>query len=244
MEFLSRTLLVTLSALAVLSASAAGHHAHAQAQADDAEKRVEIKAEIIENPQPFLFGLFNAQKPILEPLTEEQVANDEEWTALAKKRKYKIKEEAEPTIVTFSGEKPGTIVVDTQNKFLYFVDSPATAIRYGIAVGQEGLSFIGETTVGNKQVWPRWTPTKQMIERSPGKYKRYADGMDGGLKNPLGARAIYLHIGKQDTYLRIHGTNNPKSIGTASSNGCFRMHNEHVIDLYGRVKMGAKVKII
>ena len=135
-------------------------------------------------------------------------------------------------------------MVDTQNKFLYFVDSPATAIRYGIAVGQEGLSFIGETTVGNKQVWPRWTPTKQMIERSPGKYKRYADGMDGGLKNPLGARAIYLHIGKQDTYLRIHGTNNPKSIGTASSNGCFRMHNEHVIDLYGRVKMGAKVKII
>ncbi|MEM7463668.1 MAG: L,D-transpeptidase [Pseudomonadota bacterium] len=197
-----------------------------------------------QKPIPFMFGLFNAQKPVLEPLTEEQAENDEKWASLAKKKKYKIKEKYAPTVVRYSGYKPGTIIVDTKEKQLYFMESPTTAIRYGIAVGKEGLNFTGKTRVGDKKVWPRWTPTKAMIERSPGKYKRYSKGMDGGLRNPLGARAIYLYLGRDDTYLRIHGTNQPNTIGTASSNGCFRMHNEHVIDLYERVKMDADVVIL
>ncbi|MGI9402075.1 MAG: L,D-transpeptidase [Rhizobiaceae bacterium] len=195
-------------------------------------------------PIPFMFGLFNAQKPVLEPLTEDQVANDEKWASLAKKKKYKIKEKYEPTVVRYSGYKPGTVIIDTKEKQLFFMESPTTAIRYGIAVGKEGLTFTGKTKVGDKKVWPRWTPTKAMIDRSPGKYKRYSKGVDGGIKNPLGARAIYLYLGRNDTYLRIHGTNKPNTIGTASSNGCFRMHNEHVIDLYERVKMNAEVVIL
>jgi lipoprotein-anchoring transpeptidase ErfK/SrfK len=193
---------------------------------------------------PFMFGLFNAPKPELEPLTEEQTEYDKKWAVLAKKKKYRIKEEFALTVVRYNGYRPGTVVIDTKSKFLYFMESPTTAIRYGIAVGQEGLTFTGKTKVGDKKVWPRWTPTKAMIERSPGKYRRYSDGMDGGVNNPLGARAIYLYLGRDDTYLRIHGTNQPNTIGTASSNGCFRMHNEHVMDLYERVKMGADVVIL
>lgn len=195
-------------------------------------------------PAPFMFGLFNAPKPELEPLTEEQAGYDKKWATLAKKKRYRIKEEFALTIVRYNGYRPGTVIIDTKNKFLYFMESPTTAIRYGIAVGKEGLTFTGRTKVGDKKVWPRWTPTKAMIERSPGKYKRYSDGMDGGVDNPLGARAIYLYLGRDDTYLRIHGTNQPNTIGTASSNGCFRMHNEHVMDLYERVKMGADVVIL
>ncbi|MEZ5873162.1 MAG: L,D-transpeptidase [Nitratireductor sp.] len=193
---------------------------------------------------PFMFGLFNAPKPELEPLSEDQLKNDEKLAILSKKKPFKVEEKFAPQTVAFKGYKPGTIVIDTQKKFLYFVESPVSAIRYGVAVGKEGLLFTGKATVGAKQPWPRWIPTKEMIARDPGHYKRYADGMDGGTDNPLGARAIYLYQGKQDTYLRIHGTTQPKSIGTASSNGCFRMINEHVIDLYDRVKMGAEVVVL
>lgn len=193
---------------------------------------------------PFMFGLFNAQKPKLEPLTEEQLVHEDKWAKLSDSKKYRVKDEYEPTIVEFRGYKPGTIVVDTEKKELYFVESPVRAVRYRIAVGQDGLQYKGKLNVGEKKVWPRWTPTNSMIERNPGRYKRYSDGMDGGPKNPLGARAIYLHLGRQDTMLRIHGTNAPNTIGTASSNGCYRMHNEHVIDLYKRVKVGAEVVIL
>lgn len=191
-----------------------------------------------------MFGLFNAQKPKLEPLTEEQLVHEDKWAKLSDSKKYRVKDEYEPTIVEFRGYKPGTIVVDTEKKELYFVESPVRAVRYRIAVGQDGLQYKGKLNVGEKKVWPRWTPTNSMIERNPGRYKRYSGGMDGGPKNPLGARAIYLHLGRQDTMLRIHGTNAPNTIGTASSNGCYRMHNEHVIDLYKRVKVGAEVVIL
>lgn len=193
---------------------------------------------------PFMFGLFNAQKPEPAQLNEEQAQHEEKWAALAERKPVKIDERFHPQTVPFRGYVPGTIVIDTKEKFLYFVESPVSAIRYGVAVGKEGLLFTGKVEVGAKQVWPRWTPTKEMIERSPGQYKRYADGMDGGPDNPLGARAIYLYQGRNDTYLRIHGTNQPKSIGSAASNGCFRMLNEHVIDLYDRVKMGASVVVL
>jgi lipoprotein-anchoring transpeptidase ErfK/SrfK len=106
------------------------------------------------------------------------------------------------------------------------------------------LQYKGDVVVGDKQEWPRWIPTKEMQEREPKKYGQYKDGMDGGPENPLGARAIYLYLGKQDTHLRIHGTNQPQSIGTSASNGCFRMINDHVIDLYRRVRVGTPVVVL
>ncbi len=160
------------------------------------------------------------------------------------KKTYTIDPRFEPQQVTFTGFPTGSIVINSQDKFLYLVESPFSARRYGVAVGKEGLDFKGTVVVGAKQEWPRWIPTKDMIERSPEKYAQYAEGMDGGPNNPLGARAIYLYEGQKDTYLRIHGTTQPWTIGTAASNGCFRMVNEHVIDLFSRVQVGTKVTVL
>lgn len=187
----------------------------------------------------FLFG------PKIEPVSEETRLRDEELKARqAKKKPFKVDPKFEPQSVSFSGYKTGTIVVDPQNKFLYLVESPFKARRYGIAVGREGLEFKGTATIAEKQEWPRWIPTKEMIARDPKQYAKYKDGMDGGPDNPLGARALYLYQGKRDTRIRIHGTTQPWTIGTAASNGCFRMTNEHVMDLYGRVKIGAQVVVL
>jgi lipoprotein-anchoring transpeptidase ErfK/SrfK len=162
------------------------------------------------------------------------------------KKTWTIDPKFEPQTVTYSGGKPGSIVIDTQQKFLYLVDSSFTARRYGVAVGKDGLDFHGTVVVGRKAEWPRWIPTPEMIERSPEKYAKYADGMDGGPENPLGARAIYLNdpVTGKDTYLRIHGTTQPWTIGTAASNGCFRMVNEHVMELFNNVPVGTKVTVL
>ena len=160
------------------------------------------------------------------------------------KKQFRVKPEFEPQTVDFSGHERGTIVIDTRARYLYLVESSSKARRYAIAVGREGLEFKGTATVGDKQEWPRWFPTKAMQEREPRKYGQYKDGMPGGPENPLGARAMYLYQGRTDTHIRIHGTNAPETIGTASSNGCFRMVNEHVIDLYNRVPMGADVVVM
>ncbi|MEQ8296462.1 MAG: L,D-transpeptidase [Nitratireductor sp.] len=148
-----------------------------------------------------------------------------------------------PQIVSFSGYAPGTIVVDPRNYFLYLQLPDGRARRYGVGVGRAGLAFRGEATIGRKAEWPRWTPTKNMIRREPGKYARFAGGVPGGPGNPLGARALYLYRGERDTLYRIHGTNQPNSIGRSVSNGCIRMINAHVIDLYQRVPVGARVVV-
>ena len=255
------TLVITAALCLGGSFGAAGFATGAQAQSaptskTEAVKKKKTKAikvstkaqeeaeQPARKPAPFMFGLFNARKPEPAVLTDEQLDNDKKLAALSKRRPVKLDERYQKQEVRFSGYQPGTIVIDTKEKLLYFVESPTTAIRYGVAVGKEGLLFTGKVKVGAKQVWPSWTPTKEMVERSPSHYKRYEDGMDGGLKNPLGARAIYLYQGRNDTYLRIHGTNQPNSIGHAASNGCFRMLNEHVIDLYDRVQMGATVVVL
>ena len=160
------------------------------------------------------------------------------------KKTYTIDAKYEPQEVAYAGHAVGSIVIDPRQKFLYYIETPFSARRYGVAVGKEGLDFHGGATVGDMQEWPRWIPTAEMIERSPEKYAQYAEGMDGGPGNPLGARAIYLYDGKQDTHVRIHGTIQPWTIGTAASNGCFRMVNEHVIDLYSRVSVGTKVTVL
>lgn len=150
-----------------------------------------------------------------------------------------------PQTVKFrTREKTGTIVVDTDQRFLYLVLGWGKARRYGVGVGKDALSWSGSAKIGKKAEWPKWTPTNEMITREPAKFAKYKNGMPGGLKNPLGARALYLHQGRNDTYFRIHGTTAPESIGTASSNGCIRMINEHVIDLYERVPVGTKVVVL
>jgi lipoprotein-anchoring transpeptidase ErfK/SrfK len=188
-------------------------------------------------------GLFGGTTSSMSMLPETR-ALDSVLRQQQAKKQFKVKSEFEPQEVNFTGYKAGTIVIDTNERRLYLVESAFTARRYAIAVGREGLQFKGMTTVGDKQEWPRWIPTKEMQEREPKKYGQYKDGMAGGPENPLGARAIYLYEGKKDTHLRIHGTNQPQSIGTSASNGCFRMINDHVMDLYRRVKMGTQVVIL
>ena len=121
---------------------------------------------------------------------------------------------------------------------LYYTLGGGQAIRYGVAVGKEGLLWRGQGTIQRKEEWPSWTPTPEMIERSPEHYEQYKDGMPGGPDNPLGARAMYVYQGSIDTAIRVHGTILPASIGSSASNGCFRMYNSHVIDLYDRVQLG------
>jgi lipoprotein-anchoring transpeptidase ErfK/SrfK len=139
---------------------------------------------------------------------------------------------------------PGTVVVDTPARRLYYVLGGGRAVRYGIGVGRQGYSLAGSAYIGRKAEWPSWTPTPNMIRRDPQKNLKYAGGVPGGLNNPLGARAIYLYQNGNDTMFRIHGTNQPWSIGQAMSSGCVRMLNHDVIDLYERVKTGGRVHVI
>lgn len=143
-----------------------------------------------------------------------------------------------------TGEQPGTIVVDPTNRFLYLVQENGQALRYGVGVGKAGLEFTGAATVQYKREWPRWTPTQDMIKRDPERNAKWANGMDSGPENPLGARALYLFKNNQDTLYRIHGTNQPWSIGEAVSSGCIRMMNQDVLDLYNRVPSGSKVVVL
>jgi lipoprotein-anchoring transpeptidase ErfK/SrfK len=136
------------------------------------------------------------------------------------------------------------VVVDPIGRFLYLVQKGGKAIRYGVGVGREGLAFAGTGTVQEKKEWPHWTPTSAMIARDPKRYAKLSAGMEGGAANPLGARALYLFKNGQDTRYRIHGTTEPDSIGKAVSSGCIRMMNQDVIDLYGRVPLGAKVVVL
>ena len=134
--------------------------------------------------------------------------------------------------------------MDTANRFLYLVETDSEARRYGIAVGKAGLAWSGTAEIGRKAEWPAWKPTKKMIRRNPKRYLRYANGLRGRGNNPLGSRALYLYSNGQDTSYRIHGTTEPWTIGLAVSNGCIRMTNEQVEDLYERAPIGAKVVVL
>lgn len=140
-------------------------------------------------------------------------------------------------------ENPGTIVVDTGARFLYLVQEQDLALRYGIGVGREGFGWSGLATIQRKAEWPIWTPPASMIERDPS-LAQYAGGMAPGLENPLGARALYLYQGGIDTLYRLHGTNEPWSIGQAMSSGCIRMFNQDVIDLHRRTPAGTRVVVL
>jgi lipoprotein-anchoring transpeptidase ErfK/SrfK len=137
-------------------------------------------------------------------------------------------------------EQPGTILVDTDARYLYYVLPNGKAIRYGVAVGEEAMAFSGVATVGRMAEWPDWIPTREIQER----LGPYPARVAGGPANPLGARALYLYQGNKDTLFRIHGTNQPEYIGQAISSGCIRMTNPDVIDLFDRVKQGAVVVVL
>jgi lipoprotein-anchoring transpeptidase ErfK/SrfK len=154
-------------------------------------------------------------------------------------RYYRQEVPTPPTIK----QPAGTIVVDPQNRFLYLVEADGQSMRYGIGVGRDGFAWSGTAVVHNKSAWPKWFPPPEMVARDP-KVAPYANGMDGGIKNPIGARALYLWQGNKDTLFRLHGTNEPSSIGHAVSSGCIRLLNQDIIDLYDRVPVGTKVVVL
>lgn len=177
-----------------------------------------------------------------EPASEANLKpRDREYLANAPYNKVTLPYEFQRAVVDYHRkETPGSIVVDTASRHLYYVLANNKAIRYGVAVGEDAQSWSGVAKVGAKTEWPGWTPT-------PGEHKRLGplpSHMPGGPANPMGARALYLHANGQDTLFRIHGTNQPEWIGHAISSGCIRMTNEDVIDLYNRTKMGTTVVVL
>ena len=154
--------------------------------------------------------------------------------------KYYRQRVSDPT-----GEKPGAVVVDTAGRFLYLTEPGGTAMRYGVGIGREGFAWQGEGIVHWRQPWPRWKPPAEMIARQPSleRYSVANGGMDPGVKNPLGSRALYIFQGGQDTLYRLHGTPEWRSIGKAVSSGCVRLINQDVIDLYRRVPYHAPIVV-
>ncbi len=188
--------------------------------------------------------LAGALASVLAPVIAGETALAHHTKKRRKRKPFRVADRFKPQTVRFRGYAPGTIVVDPDNHFLYLVQSRSTARRYGVGVGKAGRSFRGTAQIKRKAKWPSWTPTQNMIRREPQKYARYASGVPGGPGNPLGARALYLYKGGRDTYYRIHGTTQPSSIGRSVSNGCIRMLNEHVADLYERVPLGSRVVVL
>jgi len=146
--------------------------------------------------------------------------------------------------VFYNGDAaPGTIEVDPYAKFLFYVQEDGTALRYPIAVGREGKGISGNMTIRRKVEWPGWMPTANMLRTEPEVYGPFRRGVPGGLRSPLGARALYLYRGKRDSHYRIHGTNDLGSIGNSGSAGCIRLFNPDIIDLFDRIELGTKVVI-
>jgi len=178
----------------------------------------------------------------LAPSSEASLtARDRQLLAHAPYAQATVSEEFRRHIVDYPRrEAAGTILVDTDARYLYYVLPAGKAIRYGVAVGEEAMAFSGVATVGRVAEWPDWIPTPEIQAR----LGPYPARVPGGPANPLGARALYLYAGNKDTLYRIHGTNQPEYIGQAISSGCIRMTNEDVIDLFNRVKQGTTVVVL
>jgi len=178
---------------------------------------------------------------VVEPATQASfTSRDKKLLADPPYAQADIPQDYQRHIVNYHrSEAPGSIVIDTDSRFLYFVLPGGQAIRYGVTVGEDALSWYGIAKVGRKEEWPSWTPTADIKRRL-----QVPDFVEGGPHNPMGARGIYLFQGSKDTLFRIHGTNQPEYIGQAISSGCIRLTNEDVIDLYSRVKMGAIVVVL
>lgn len=144
-----------------------------------------------------------------------------------------------------TGQPAGTVVVDTPRRFLYVVEPGGTAMRYGVGIGREGFAWQGDGVIWWRQAWPRWKPPNEMVARQPelARYSIENGGMEPGLKNPLGARALYIFQNSQDTLYRLHGNPEWRSIGKAVSSGCVRLLNQDIIDLYQRVPEKARIVV-
>ncbi|HEV3184395.1 MAG TPA: L,D-transpeptidase [Xanthobacteraceae bacterium] len=183
----------------------------------------------------FLFGGPNMAPP--DPYAPRYQTGRNEPPEWAQARQTEADPRYRRQMVDYRGsEKAGTIIIDTPNRFLFLVQDNGHAVRYGIGVGRPGFTWAGVKQVSAKREWPDWTPPDDMLRRRPD----LPHHMSGGPENPLGARALYLG----SSLYRIHGSNEPWTIGTAVSSGCIRMRNEDVIDLYGRVGVGTKVVVI
>lgn len=193
------------------------------------------------NPAPIA-----AFQPVGSDLVTMYREMDDKGFRIAAVNAAGIKPEHVRQVVDYPTDKaPGTVVVNQTNRFLYFVLPGGKAIRYAVAVGPVARAFPGgEAVIARKAAWPRWTPTPNMIARNPAQYERHRGGVDGGPANPMGARALYMHQNGVDTYYRVHGTNDPSSIGRAVSAGCIRLLNQDIIDLHDRVKPGAKIVVL
>jgi lipoprotein-anchoring transpeptidase ErfK/SrfK len=177
---------------------------------------------------------YGGRRALLPPMDPQQSMRQEEEVDPAQRP---LDPKYEKQVVEYRGkESPGTIVIDTPNKFLFLVQGDGKALRYGVGVGRPGFTWSGVKSVSAKKEWPAWTPPPEMLARRPDLPRH----MEGGPQNPLGARAMYLG----SSLYRIHGSNEPWTIGTNVSSGCIRMRNEDVIDLYGRVGVGARVVVI
>ncbi len=188
---------------------------------------------------PFYGGVDFVRDPALVPPAESPV----DFPILAGEGQ-KLPAKFRRQQVTIGSQEPaGSIIVDPEHKYLYFILGQDQAIRYGVGVGREGFAWSGNAIVGMKRRWPRWLPPESMVERDV-HAAAWANGMPGGPENPLGARALYLNANGIDTLYRIHGTNDPASIGKAMSSGCVRMLNEDVVDLFDRVKIGTQVMVL
>ncbi|MBI4273999.1 MAG: L,D-transpeptidase [Rhizobiales bacterium] len=187
-------------------------------------------------------GLAGCMQSVLEPASEANLnARDKKLLANVPYAPATIPEPYKRHIVGYHRkEVPGTIVVDSDARYLYYVLPEGKAIRYGVTVGEEALVFSGVAKVGNKTEWPSWTPTAAIKQRL-GEVPSY---VAPGPANPMGARALYLFANNKDTLYRIHGTNQPEYIGEAISSGCIRLTNEDIIDLFNRVKIGTVVVVL
>ena len=187
----------------------------------------------------FIEFLFNGGRPVAPPRPSSEIlarGEPAEQTEAVDPR-LKMDPRYQKQVVPYTGsEPPGTVVIDTPQHFLFLVQDNGTAVRYGIGVGKPGFTWAGEKKVSAKKEWPDWTPPPEMLQRRPD----LPHFMAGGPENPLGARAMYLG----SSLYRIHGSNEPWTIGQAVSSGCIRMRNEDVIDLYEKVKVGTKVVVI
>jgi lipoprotein-anchoring transpeptidase ErfK/SrfK len=181
---------------------------------------------------------------VYNPQTRQWINYDRTKAYQYYKRHKQVPESFRRQVVKFrTAEQPGTIIIDGNQHFLYLVQPGQQAIRYGIGVGRDGFGWAGVVRVGRTAEWPTWTPPAEMVARDPNA-RKWASGQPGGPDNPLGARALYLYEGDQDTIYRIHGTPEPWTIGLDVSSGCIRMNNDDIVDLHSRVKVGAKVIVL
>lgn len=199
------------------------------------------------NRRQVLIGAFGLMVPALPALADTREVRYNFNLGLGNKlgKSSKSGYGGKRTVSYSTSEAAGTIVVNTRQRALYFVLNNGKAIRYGVGVGRQGFSWKGDAHIRRKAKWPAWYPPEEMRKRELKQNgRKLPEMMPGGPKNPLGARALYLFQGQKDTLYRIHGTNDPSSIGFAQSSGCIRLLNSEIVDLFQRVDIGAKVVVV